>query len=185
LIERFKLKVHHELREMPIYEMSIVKDAPALKPHNGDAVLQAMDNPGTGETPARDKDGYPLPGPGAWGMLMSANNVGLYRFNGLDVSMVEFAWGLSNQLGRTVVDATGLKGKYDFVLSWSVDMTPPSMPPAPGDASATTSPPPPPAPVGRDVMEAIQRQLGLKLELKKGPVDMLVVDHFEKVPTAN
>ncbi len=77
-------------------------------------------------------------------------------------------------LDRPVVDKTGLSGRYDFDLDWAPDETQfgGALPPA----SATAASPP--------LFEAIQEELGLKLEATKGPVDALVVDTAER-PAAN
>jgi len=88
-------------------------------------------------------------------------------------SMTQLADLLSQPLRCPITDMTGLKGVYDF----TVDLT--SYIPAefkPGD--------PPPDIVGI-AMSALQDQLGLKLEAKKGPVEILIIDHAEKVPTEN
>jgi uncharacterized protein (TIGR03435 family) len=71
-----------------------------------------------------------------------------------------------------VADATGLQGKFDFTLSWVMDRGAPFAPPPDDDAGPT-------------IFNALQSQLGLRLEQKKGPVDRLVIDHAEKVPTGN
>jgi uncharacterized protein (TIGR03435 family) len=77
-------------------------------------------------------------------------------------------------LDRPVVDKTGLSGRYDFNLEWAPDETQfgGDLPPA---SAAAASPP---------LFEAIQQQLGLRLEATKGPVAALVVDTAER-PTAN
>jgi uncharacterized protein (TIGR03435 family) len=77
-------------------------------------------------------------------------------------------------LDRPVVDKTGLSGRYDFDLEWAPDETQfgGDVPPA---TAAATSPP---------LFEAIQQELGLKLEATKGPVDALVVDIAQR-PAAN
>jgi uncharacterized protein (TIGR03435 family) len=77
-------------------------------------------------------------------------------------------------LDRPVVDKTGLSGRYDFDLEWAPDETQFSggLPPAP---ETSQSPP---------LFEAIQQQLGLKLEATRGPVSALVVDQAER-PSAN
>ena len=82
--------------------------------------------------------------------------------------MGNFARYLANMVGQPVNDATGLKGKYDFILKWIEDR---------GRPSADDS--------GPNIFEALQAQLGLKLESKKAMVDVLVVDHIEKTPTEN
>ncbi|HEY5055276.1 MAG TPA: TIGR03435 family protein, partial [Acidobacteriaceae bacterium] len=73
---------------------------------------------------------------------------------------------LSNEAGRTVVDKSGLTGKYNFTLSWR-----PALEKAAADDAADSTP---------DLFTAIQEQLGLKLEPTKGPVEVLVIDHIER-----
>jgi uncharacterized protein (TIGR03435 family) len=83
---------------------------------------------------------------------------------------------LSRQLGRPVVDKTGLTGKYDFAVNWTPDFDSPIG--AQGVAGTT--------PINSDapsIFTALQ-QLGLKLQSAKGPIDMLVIDHVEK-PDSN
>jgi uncharacterized protein (TIGR03435 family) len=72
---------------------------------------------------------------------------------------------------RTVVDMTGLKGNFEVHLEWTPD-----------SQSTTISPD---APRGASIFTAVQEQLGLKLESRKEPLDVLVVDHAEQVPTEN
>ena len=71
-----------------------------------------------------------------------------------------------SQLGSPVHNDTGLTGKYDLELKWG------TRPPNPDDNAP-------------DFITAVQGQLGLKLEKKKAPVDMVVVDHAEKTPSGN
>ena len=80
-------------------------------------------------------------------------------------------------LGRTVIDETGLTGKYNFTLQWTPDMAAPSD--DPGTATA-----PPLDLSGPSLFSALQEQLGLKLESTKGPSEFLVVDHVER-PSEN
>jgi uncharacterized protein (TIGR03435 family) len=89
---------------------------------------------------------------------------------------------LSRQVDRTVVDETGLTGRYDFELNWVPDFGPGRQPGEQGtqtspteDAQAT------PAPTnGPSIFTAIQEQLGLKLERKNGLVAFFMIDHAEK-----
>lgn len=90
--------------------------------------------------------------------------------------MDELADALSLALREAVRNGTGLTGRYGIVLRWAAGGGGPS-----GTVSGTAE-----SPVsGPNLFEALQQQLGLKLESKKGPVDTLVIDHAEKVPTAN
>ncbi|MCU1238831.1 MAG: hypothetical protein JWP63_6798 [Candidatus Solibacter sp.] len=93
-------------------------------------------------------------------------NQGPGRMQGLAMNMASVANMLSARLGRLVVDQTGLKGNYDFDLEYVPDGGPP-------DADGVT------------LFSAVQSQLGLKLEAGKGPVELIVVDHVEKIPTEN
>ena len=92
--------------------------------------------------------------------------------------MSDFAWALSRMAGigdRVVVDATGLKGNYDFDLTFERD----SAPAAGADVREPTA-----RLEGSSVFSALQEQLGLKLESKKAPVEFVVIDHIEK-PSGN
>ena len=80
---------------------------------------------------------------------------------------------LSNQVEKPVTDATGLKGRYEFTLSWMASVP------------ASSSPSAPAADAGPDIFAAVQQQLGLKLEASKAPVDVLVIDHFDRDPVEN
>jgi len=166
LADRFKMKIHKETREMDIY--ALVMDRPGGKP--GPAL-----KPSTDECAARP--GGPRPEPGAQpqgpprradGSVINCGfqqGPGVMRFNGFALSI--FAQGISNRVGRQVVDRTGLTGEWSFELKYS-------LPPAPG---ADPAPPDPNAP---DLFTAVREQLGLKFEATKGPVEVWVVDSIER-----
>jgi len=103
--------------------------------------------------------------------------------NGQGVELQMLATVLSNQLGRPVLDRTGLKGHFDIKLEWTPDpgqsITPLGGAPPPGVQA-----PPPPDPNGPSIFTAVQEQLGLRLESQKGPVEMIVIDRVEK-PSEN
>lgn len=101
----------------------------------------------------------------------------LGRLIGTQVSAEMLAKALSGFLGRSVLDETGLKGVFDFKLEWEPD--PPSTAPngvAPVSANLRG---------GSSLSTAIQEQLGLKLESRKGTVEVLVIDRIEATPTEN
>ncbi len=75
---------------------------------------------------------------------------------------------LSNQLRQEVTDATGIKGAYVIHVQWATD---------PAAASGVE--------IAPALPQALQEQVGLKLEPKKGPVDTLVIDHMDREPTGN
>jgi len=91
-------------------------------------------------------------------------------------TMPQLATMLTGQLGRPVTDATGLNGKYDFILTYTAGRGAAASP----DGSTAISE----ADSGADIVVAMQ-QIGLKLGQRKGMIDMLVIDHVEKVPTEN
>jgi uncharacterized protein (TIGR03435 family) len=92
-------------------------------------------------------------------------------------SVTRFAELLSHLTERPVVDRTGLKGVYNFTLQWTPDMQP--VPPEQVNKAATNDS------GGPSLFTAVQEQLGLKLMPRKDPVEILVIDHVDKVPTAN
>jgi uncharacterized protein (TIGR03435 family) len=83
--------------------------------------------------------------------------------------------------GLPVFDATGLKGKYDFSLTFSSDSIAASGAPALSGGDGTLPPPD----VGPTVFTALDEQLGLKLEPRKIVVDLFVIDHAERTPVEN
>jgi uncharacterized protein (TIGR03435 family) len=101
-----------------------------------------------------------------------------------DVPVAVLAQALSRQLGRAVLDRTGLTGKYDFNLQYARESNGSGMLRAnesgnPGGNSAPSS-----EPSGPSIFTAIQEQLGLELKSTKGPVDVIVIDHIGR-PSEN
>jgi uncharacterized protein (TIGR03435 family) len=98
---------------------------------------------------------------------------------------------LSNQLGRPVIDMTGLTAEYDYTLEFSPEglqmMKGMPMGPPPGAGGIERGGPGPEGgrEAGPTIFTAVQEQLGLKLDARKGPVDLIVVDSAEKTPIEN
>jgi uncharacterized protein (TIGR03435 family) len=100
------------------------------------------------------------------------------RIVGQGNTIQDLADRLTGLTKRPVIDATALKGKYDFTLIFMPGGVNRPMGPMP----AAAEPAPDALP---DIFSALQAQLGLKLEPKKGPIKMIVIDHIEKTPTEN
>jgi len=88
---------------------------------------------------------------------------------------------LSRFSREPVLDETGLSGAYDVNLQW----TPETRPTPPTGGAAEPDQPGAPAPDHPSIFSAVQEQLGLKLERRKGPLEVLVVDRADRVPVAN
>jgi uncharacterized protein (TIGR03435 family) len=153
LADRFKLVVHHETRELPLYVLSVAKRGSKLKP-------SAPDDPAA-------------PTPRRRGMMI---NNGKVMAN--DAQLSTLVTVLSRTLGRTIIDRTGLTGNYDFTLEYAPEEGGPQQPGA--GAGAGGGLPASPADSAPSIFTALQEQLGLKLESTKGPVDVIVIDHIEK-----
>jgi len=162
LADRFKLKMHRETRELDVYALTMAKPGgtpgPALKPASD--ACKAENFAGRGA---------PAPGGPPPPVCGIQNGPGRIRFGGYPLSL--FASSVSGQLGRFVIDRTGLTGNWDFELTYTPEQrgTPP-----PGVNA------PPIDPNGPDLFTAVQEQLGLKFESTKGPVDVIVIDSIEK-----
>jgi uncharacterized protein (TIGR03435 family) len=178
LVERFQLKLHHEQEEMAIYELIVGPNGLKMKESAPDASSPPED-PWTPPEYRMGKDGYPV-FPAGHGGLAGPN--GHYRWTGFNVSLPEIAKTLSFHLGGPVVDATGLKGKYDIDMTWTIDVAWLLERAGRGDLIAEL---PDDGPRGPSLTRAVQDQLGLKLNSKKGPGDTVVIDHVEKVPIGN
>ncbi len=183
LADRFHLALHREQRVMPGYALIVGKNGPKLREaEKSDAEADAEDFDPLPPAPPNElevhDDGYPSV-PAREGSWLVALRTGYARTHQLHASMAELAGILSNQLEKPVTDATGLKGRYEFTLSWMSGL--PAAPSASGSAS-TGAPSPE---IGLDLPAAVQQQLGLKLEAVRAPVEILVIDGFEKDPTEN
>ena len=165
LEDRFKLKIHREIRQGPVYELVLGKGSPKLKPHQeGSCIPVAL--------------GRSLP-PLASGQhycrnLVSPSSV---NFEGGTLSM--FTGLLNLILDRPVIDKTGITNYFEIQLKFSPDDSAPSRQSAADPGSLATVTPDAPG-----IFQAIQEQLGLKLVPTKGPTDVLVIDHIQR-PTEN
>jgi uncharacterized protein (TIGR03435 family) len=192
LTERFRMKAHRESREIPIYDLVIAKGGPKLKespPDTPPSAVPAVDPTNASGTMVlkTGSDGVPeLPASmGGKGHLALRSFMGTMirvRREGLEY-LVER---LTAETHRPVFDKTGLAGRYDYTLRF----TPENMSTAARGRSGTAADGAPPT-IGDtaveappDVFSALQGQLGLKLEAKKGPADIVVIS-IEKTPIEN
>jgi uncharacterized protein (TIGR03435 family) len=160
LADRFKLTMRSESKEMPVYNLVTAKTGPKLTESKADEA----------------------PGPGGPRRMI---RMGRGEINGQQMSMGALADVLSKMAGKTVIDKTGLSGKYDVKLEWTPDPGEPQMGPAmPGRLMPEGGPPPVVDGSGISLFTAIQEQLGLKLDSQKGPVDVFTIERAEK-PSEN
>lgn len=173
LAERFKLAVHTETKELPIYALILARSDGRLGPdlHHSDTDCAAFAAAGRG----RGRGALPQP-PQPGERMPCGIRIGMGTMVIGGTSLSQFASSLSMFVGRTVLDRTGLTGAFDINLAW----TPDQMPQRPSGAPE----PPPIDPNGPSIFTALQEQLGLKLDSQKGPVDVLVIDRAER-PTPN
>ncbi|HEY3837228.1 MAG TPA: TIGR03435 family protein [Bryobacteraceae bacterium] len=155
MADRFKLKVHHETKDFPVYELVIGKNGPKLHASAAGATFV-------------NKEGFPQLPAGKPGIAFSQFVTGRGRMNAHDEPIAKIAGMLESPAGRVIIDKTGLTGTYDVTLEYSwKEMTGPDDDPLPS------------------IFTAVQQQLGLKLMDGKAPFDVVVVDSAEKVPTEN
>ena len=181
LADRFKLALHFETRQLPVFELVLDKagkNGPQLQPHSTDSPCSTIPPaaPATGSPapPATVVGGFPIACGGI--QEMQASVPGRIRAGARDVNMQLLSntlTGIGN-LDRPVLDHTGLAGTFDFVLEWTPQLNGP-LPPGVNFQPDESGP---------TFLEALKEQLGLKLESQTGPVDVLVIDHIEE-PSAN
>jgi len=179
LIERFGLVFHREMKDLPAYELLIARNGPKLKRsvENPDAKERTVDEIRKLGT---DQNGLPkLPEGRPLHMFMFGPN-GHKEIAATQQTTRDICTEVEVDLGRPCVDHTGLTGKYDYALAFSLPGGPPGIrlpfPPAPADAPSDPAP---------TLLTALQQELGLKLEEKKLPIELLVIDHLERNPTEN
>jgi len=175
LADRFKLAVHRETKDLPLYELVVAKNGSKMKPYVEDPNPPKAE---PGKPFATGKDGNPVPRPGSLILSMSP---GRRRVTASKQPLSKLAEMLAAELGRPVVDKTGLLGDYDYSIEFLPE-GPNAAPPGQAtglrpEVSADSDAP--------NLLLAVQEQLGLRLEAKKGPVEMLILDKGEKTPTEN
>jgi uncharacterized protein (TIGR03435 family) len=196
LEERFKLKAHLETRELPIYNLVAAKDGPKIKRSADQTPVTPAFRPPSPCEAASGAAPPPFPPPGrgnpfapgspvprgAFMMMMSSSSMTVRAGAAPFPTLVRM---LQQQLGRMVVDKTGLEGLFDFELTFSPEglqspfggrglPLPPGGGPPLGNAAAPSAADPVPS-----LFTALQ-ELGLKLDSAKGPVSVLVIDSVEK-----
>ena len=162
LEERFRLTVHRDTRPLDVYAMTLVKPGqpgPALKPAAADCSAEAM---------AARRAAPPDPTQKPLFCGLQLRGPGKFVLSGMPLSF--YATTLANQVGRFVVDQTGLDGRWDFELT--------AAPAPPGGQLVDAAPADPDAPP--HLFTALREQLGIKLEPTKADVEVLVVDRVEK-----
>jgi uncharacterized protein (TIGR03435 family) len=145
LAERFHLVFHRESKELPLYALVVAKGGPKLLPPHD---------------PSR---------PGGVDFRMGGTQI-----IGTNAPILGLADALSERLQRTVVDKTGVDGRYDFKLAFTPDDRLTGF----GEDNVN------PDPEGASLFAALSEQLGLKLEGSKGPVEIFVIDRAER-PSEN
>jgi uncharacterized protein (TIGR03435 family) len=168
LADRFKLGIHFETRQVPVFALTLLKPGrtgPSLQPHPEDypcsIVPDAAQGQAAGQFPALCSGLFPLP-PSAPGR----QHIGARK-----VTMEFIANSLSamGQLERPAIDRTGLTGNFDFALDWVPEPL----------AAQAAGPDLPPDTSGPTFLEALKDQLGVKLESQKGPAEVIILDHVE------
>ncbi len=191
LADRFKLTLHHSTKESSIYALLVAKGGPKLTESVDDPNAAPADGlPGPLKM---GKDGMPEGPPGSMKgrvMMMMAPGGRMHLMSG-STTVSKFTDTLASQLDRPVVDMTGLTGKYDIVLDFAPDpavmqarMGAMGVGPPPGAMHEAGSSPDDPN-GSATIFSALTEQLGLRLEARKGPVDLLVIDSAQKTPTEN
>ena len=182
LADRFGLKVHRETRDFPVYVLEVAKSGLNVKEQPRDPASEVDEKVPSNVTVSGDRAGttFNLGG----GSFFSAGEKGI---EGRKLSMAAFAYLLTPFLDHPTVDKTGLKGVYDFVF----DISPEDLR-AMGIRSAVNAGVPLPPQMlraldnasGDSLIESL-RKLGLTLVSRKEPLEVIVVDAMQKVPTDN
>ncbi len=200
LIDRFKISMHCAKKDFTVYDIVVAKSGVKMKPSAAEqpapvqqrgprpadpaevraqtekALAQLQANVARG--PNLDSDGYTILPDDNKAAMRSRGINGQMWINARGQSMASLLRTLQNGIGSGVrlVDRTGLTGFYDFKLHFAR----PNVAPAPEAAGNLDADDPAP-----DVASAMQSQLGLRLEKSAMPLDVLIIDHIEKIPTDN
>jgi uncharacterized protein (TIGR03435 family) len=184
LAERFHLTYHNGSREMPVYALLVDKDGPKLKESDPDQANAAEKQPDPGGRGGRGVNPMTTSGPnGSSRMSAGPNGLRVELTNMTIPTMIDW---LARFTDRPVVDQTGLTGRYDLGLDvsrdemlnaaraagMSVDAAPGRIPESASDPNAVS------------IFSSLHK-VGLRLEQRRLPLTLLMVDHIEKTPTEN
>ena len=160
LENRFGLKFHREIRDVPVYALTVTEGGPRLQPFEGTCITRDFDKPPS------DADCGTASGYGNGFRLKAA-------------TMADICAGFSVLLDRRVIDKTGIEGRFDMYVDLSREdpglLNRPRSLPALSDPIAS-----PPPPILFNVAETAMKRLGLKLEATKAPGEFLIIDHIER-----
>jgi uncharacterized protein (TIGR03435 family) len=176
LEDRFSLKVHVTGKVVGIYRLIVANKGTKIQPAKVGGCISAV-----------DPNNPPIIRPDqVLGLPCGIRS----RKGGIDVhgmTMSLFAARLGIKMDREVVDATGLKGAFDFHLEFSPDSRTPGFRPAFSLGGAPANPDSPalsPQSASPSIFSALEEQLGLKLQAAKGTTQVIIIDHIER-PTPN
>jgi uncharacterized protein (TIGR03435 family) len=166
LADRFKLAARRETREMPVYALILARPdgrlGSQLRSSSVDCAALFAAAKAKGEVPPPTTNGRPTCGTRITRGSMVTTGVG----------MADLARNLAPFTGRPIVDKTDLTGVYDIDLTWTPEQDP--------SGPDGTLPQAPPSSDGVSLFTAVQEQLGLKLDPRRGPVDVLVIESVER-----
>ena len=165
LTDRFKLALHFEPQEVPVLALSLVKPGklgPRLHPH--------ADGP---PCDVRNPDIFPF-GCDGYNRRMLSDHVIEVGSRNTTMGLLSGSLPMLGNLGRPVVDQTGLSGRFDFTLEWTPESN--QLEPAGADVQPELQ--------GTTFLEALKEQLGLQLKSTKATLDAPVIDRVER-PSEN
>jgi uncharacterized protein (TIGR03435 family) len=166
LEDRFQLAVHRESKDLPGYALVLAKVALSAK--GAPRTTEQSGNLPAPRSVLRELQKIKPVEPGASGIETKGGPI--QTFTARKASMAQLADTLARRLDQPVIDKTGVAGVYDYELRFTSDDL---------AASATTADMPP------TLFTALQETLGLRLQPEKVPVQIVVVDHLERLPTDN
>lgn len=179
LEDRFQLKIHRDTRELPVFALVPNKASLNLtSPHES----TCEDSPANAASEWTGAGRVAAPGeipsaPSRCGTALVVLGPSGAEIKGGKISMPELARVLSTLVGRSVIDRTRFAGLFDVELNFVPDDTTPSLPPPPPNAGISDM-------TGVSIAQALQQQLGLRLQSTKGAVPVIVIDQAEP-PSAN
>lgn len=182
LLERFKMKIHREKRDFPVYELTVGKGGLKLKETSPDdspgAPQSSLDVKATGSAAGV----YADLGNGAY--FSFADN----RLTGHKLPMWRVADVLSNFMDKPVLDMTGVNAAANYDLSLEITADDYRTMQIRGALKSSISLPPEAAQladVPTDSLSAAMEAAGLRMEARKAPQDVIVIDHADRTPTEN